>query len=99
MNSLNMKFGSPPITCNQQATLFQVKAKKHVLRKEIDMRYTKLFAWFTLALGMAGASVLSAQDSYWDRRDIRHDRQDLRHDLARKSSLLSASPTGILYAD
>jgi len=66
-----------------------VKAKKHVLRKEIDMRYTKLFAWFTLALGMAGASVLSAQDSYWDRRDIRHDRQDLRHDYSQVNSLRS----------
>ena len=40
------------------------------------MRYTKLFAWFTLAVGMAGASVLSAAD--WDRRDLHYDRQDLR---------------------
>ena len=51
------------------------------------MRYTKLFAWFTLAVGMAGASVLSAQDSYWDRRDFRYDRQDLRHDYSQLNSL------------
>src|SRR5260370_41127523 len=46
------------------------------------MRYTKLFAWFTLAVGMAGASVLSAEEPYWDRRDrdIHYDRQDLRQD-------------------
>lgn len=46
------------------------------------MRYTKLFAWFTLAVGMAGASVLSAEEPYWDRRDrdVHYDRQDLRRD-------------------
>jgi hypothetical protein len=44
------------------------------------MRYTKLFAWFTLAVGMAGASVLSAEEPYWDRRDTHNDRQDLRQD-------------------
>jgi hypothetical protein len=53
------------------------------------MRYTKLFAWFTLAVGMAGASVLSAADSDWDRRDIHYDRQDLRQDYSRLNNLSS----------
>ena len=50
------------------------------------MRYTKLLAWFTLAVGMTGASVLSAADSYWDRRDLRQDYSrlnNMRSDIAR----------------
>ncbi len=48
------------------------------------MRYTKLFAGFALAAGMAltGASSLSAAD--WDGwRDRMHDRQDIRRDYDR----------------
>src|SRR5690349_7726783 len=54
------------------------------------MRYTKLFAWFTLAVGMAGASVLSAED--WDRRDLRQDYSRLnymRSDIARDRERLN----------
>jgi hypothetical protein len=58
------------------------------------MRYSKLFAWFTLAVGMAipGASVLSAEGSYWDRRDLRHDYSrvnNLRADIARDRARLN----------
>jgi hypothetical protein len=55
------------------------------------MRYKKVFAWFALAMGMAlpGASVLSAEDFYRDRRDLRYDRQDLRHDYSQLNSLRS----------
>jgi hypothetical protein len=43
------------------------------------MRYSKMLTWLTVAAGMAlsGASTLSAQDSYWERReDSRHIRRD-----------------------
>jgi hypothetical protein len=48
------------------------------------MRYSKLFAWFALVVGMAlpGASALSAEDFYGDWQHLRRDSRDIRHDYA-----------------
>jgi hypothetical protein len=53
------------------------------------MRYSKWFIWLALAAAVAlpGASTLSAQDRYWDHRDLRSDYRDLAHDYGNVNRL------------